>query len=234
MKTLISRIITDPEEIFKILEFVIEKKEGRLITYVNQHCFNVYVSDEVYRDILLNNFIIYYDGIGMYYVLKYLFGRNPKKFNASDINYAIINYLLKNKIKMFLIGGNFLSEQLLQLEKSIYFGYHNGYFNDSQINEIANQIAAFNAEVIVVGMGVPRQEMVAIQLSKMLPNKIYICVGNFLEFYFGNQKRMPQILRNTGIEWIYRIILEPRRLLKRYLIGIPLFLYRVIKFKFQK
>lgn len=232
MENLFNKIITNPDEILKFLKVVIEKKEGSLITYVNQHCFNIYISNESYRENILNNFIIYYDGIGMYFALKYLFGRNPKKFNATDINYSIINYLIKKKIKIFFLGGKFLSEQLLQHGKPIYFGYHNGFFSDSQIDEIVNQISDFSAEVIIIGMGVPKQELVAVQIAKKLPNKIYICVGNFLEFYFGNQRRIPKIFRNTGIEWIYRMILEPRRLFKRYLIGIPLFLFRILKYKF--
>ena len=59
----------------------------------------------------------------------------------------------------------------------------------------------------------------------------YSASGNFFEFYLGTIKRIPKIYRNIGIEWIYRFFQEPKRLWKRYFIGIPLFIFGVIKLK---
>jgi N-acetylglucosaminyldiphosphoundecaprenol N-acetyl-beta-D-mannosaminyltransferase len=77
-------------------------------------------------------------------------------------------------------------------------------------------------------MGVPLQEKIAFELSKRINGLQIICVGNFLEFYFGTIKRAPKFLHNSGFEWIFRLLTEPRRLWKRYLIGIPVFIARII------
>ncbi len=89
-------------------------------------------------------------------------------------------------------------------------------------------------EVIFVAMGVPMQELFAVELSHELSGKIIICVGNFFEFYFGNIKRIPKYLKNVGIEWLFRLISEPRRLWKRYLIGIPIYLFSIMKELFDR
>jgi len=89
------------------------------------------------------------------------------------------------------------------------------------------------ADVILIGMGVPKQELLAYELSEKVKVDLIICVGNFFEFYFDTKKRAPELLRNSGFEWVFRILIEPKRLWKRYLIGIPLFLYRIYKMKLK-
>ena len=80
-------------------------------------------------------------------------------------------------------------------------------------------------------MGAPKQELFTYKLSKSTNTNVYLCVGNFFEFYLGTVKRIPKKFRNNGLEWFYRLFHEPKRLWKRYFIGIPLFIFRVIKFK---
>jgi exopolysaccharide biosynthesis WecB/TagA/CpsF family protein len=80
-------------------------------------------------------------------------------------------------------------------------------------------------------MGVPKQELFAEQLIRTSNERVIICVGNFLEFYFGTKKRAPYFLQKIGFEWMFRLLSEPKRLWRRYLLGIPLFIYRVIKIK---
>ncbi|MCH7517195.1 MAG: WecB/TagA/CpsF family glycosyltransferase [Bacteroidetes bacterium] len=96
-----------------------------------------------------------------------------------------------------------------------------------------NDINSSSCKVIIIGMGVPRQELLAFNISKRAKVILIICVGNFLEFYFGTKKRIPKIFRNTGVEWLYRLISEPRRLWKRYLVGIPIFLFRILKLRIK-
>ena len=82
-------------------------------------------------------------------------------------------------------------------------------------------------------MGVPRQELFADKLSEMLPNKVIICVGIFFEYYFGTTRRAPEIFQKIGMEWMFRLLYEPRRLWSRYVIGIPKFIFGILKVKFS-
>ena len=151
------------------------------------------------------------------------------------MNEKIVDILIKQKIKFFIIGGNFSEDELNKKFGLIdcFVGYNSGYFLENEFDEITNKISLLEPDVIILGMGVPRQEIIAEKLSQTIDASIFLCVGNFLEFYLGTVKRIPKKFRNKGIEWIYRISQEPKRLWKRYFIGIPLFIFRVIKFKFM-
>ncbi len=108
-------------------------------------------------------------------------------------------------------------------------GYQDGYFEQSETYELIDKINASGAQVIMIGMGVPKQEILASKLSNSVKLNLILCVGNFFEFYFGTKKRITENFRNIGLEWIYRLLSEPGRLWKRYIIGIPLFILRIIK-----
>lgn len=88
-------------------------------------------------------------------------------------------------------------------------------------------------EVVIIAMGVPKQEIFAYKLSALINVKLILCVGGFLEFYFRTKKRAPKFFRRIGIEWFYRMIRDPTRLWKRYLIGIPVFLFNVFKMRLK-
>jgi len=180
-------------------------------------------------------YIVYTDGIGMNLANRFLFNKKDKLFNASDLNDELLSFFIKNEMRFYLLGGNFTSTEIEDKLKSVtsFVGYNNGFFAESELDKISDKINQVNADVIIIGMGVPKQEVISEKLSKSTNAILYLCVGNFLEFYFGTVKRIPFKFRNKGIEWLFRIFQEPKRLWKRYFIGIPLFIFRVIKFKFM-
>ncbi len=235
MKILINKLLTSPQIVFNLIVNSIINNEKLLITYLNQHCLNIYCTNEHYKEILNNFFDVYSDGIGMQLALKFLLKKEYNSFNATDLNKRILNYFIDNKISFYIIGGKFDKELLLRKfnDSEAFVGYWQGYFKDDDYKHIIESINSNNPQVIIIGMGVPKQELFAYDLSKKTNSNLYLCVGNFLEFYLGTIKRIPYKFRNKGIEWLYRITQEPKRLWKRYFYGIPLFIFRVIKFKFQ-
>lgn len=208
-----------------------------LLTYLNQHCFNNYIDDKKYRKILDQKFTVFIDGVGVYFALKFLGYKDVEKFNATDFYLKLFLQFSKNQNSIFLIGGNFSNEIIKEKSNSLKLnisGYKNGYFIDSELTKIADEINQCKPNYIVIGMGVPRQEIFAAQLASKIGNKIILCVGNFLEFYFETQKRAPFLFRKVGLEWLFRLLIDPVRLWRRYIIGIPLFIIRIIKFKFNQ
>ncbi len=235
MKKLLPKIIYSKNEIEEILKSLLKKKQNKIITYFNQHNFNIYFNDVYYRQIL-DNCIIYLDGMGMYLALKLWGMKNIDNFNASDFNYQLLNLFIKEQTNIFFIGGNFdksFVENFCQNKNIRLVGYFNGYFNDDVFTNLLDMCKNAQPDVIILGLGVPKQEKIALQLSKEINCDYFLCVGNFLEFYFGTIKRAPIFLRNTGFEWIFRLMTEPNRLWKRYIFGIPLFIYRIILIKIK-
>jgi len=231
---LFERLITDKSRILDLIASNLSKKSGLLLTYFNQHCFNLYVTNMEYKSLIDNKFIVYADGFGINLISKILFKKKYKQFNATDLNEELIKIIIDKKNKFFILGGDFNPDDLkshFKLNEN-FVGYHPGYFSDLEIGKIFEKICILKPDVVVIGMGVPKQEIIAAKLYELIDASLFLCVGNFLEFYFGTIRRIPIRFRNKGIEWIYRIFQEPKRLWKRYFIGIPLFIFRVIKYKF--
>ncbi len=207
------------------------------ITYFDQRCFNIAFEDEKYLSILKNVFTVYIDGIGMRIASDLLFNIKPKVFNSTDLYRKLLKIFSSNNEKVFVIGGNFSEEKITEFfskAKIKIVGYQNGYLKNDQIKDLIKKINLFNPSVIIVGMGVPKQEYLVGEIYNKLNANVILCVGNFIEFLLETKKRAPKFLVNSGFEWLFRLFTEPKRLWKRYLIGIPLFILRIIILKLKK
>jgi len=229
-----NKLIKQETGVFQLVVDSLESQKGISLTYLNQHCYNIYKHNPNYKNLIDTTFTVFLDGYGVYSALKFLGYKNIEKFNATDLYNKILQYFSANHTQMFLIGGDF-SEDLINKKanekKIIIVGYNNGYFQSDELDLIIQRILKVSPEVIVIGMGVPEQEMLAAKIATSIQDKTILCVGNFLEFYFGTKKRAPKMLRLVGMEWLHRLITEPGRLWKRYLIGIPAFLFQIVKLK---
>ena len=230
-----NKLITHPEEVVQKVLDSIERQEQLLLTYLNQHCFNIYANDNEYRNLIDNQFISYQADLGMFLALKYVYGKKLIKIDATAMNQVILKELIEKKIPLSIVGGNFDTKFVLDKcnqENINLVTYHNGYFEENQSENIIKNLNDSKYQVFIIGMGVPQQELFAKKLSLNMNNKVIICVGNFLEFYFSTKSRAPVFIQKIGLEWMFRMLTEPLRLWKRYLIGIPFFIYRIIKIKF--
>lgn len=230
---LFDKILISKTDVLKLITSNLGQRKRVLLTYMNQHCFNIYCTNKTYKNFLNNKFVVYNDGIGIKLAIRFLTGKKNDYLNASDLVEEIIQLLIRRNVKFFIIGGNFSREEFeVKFNHNPYFtGYAKGYYSDNDLDKMSRLIRDLNAEVVIIGMGVPKQELIAEKLSRTINASLFLCVGNFFEFYLGKVKRIPRRYRNVGVEWLYRIYQEPKRLWKRYVIGIPLFIMRVIKYK---
>jgi N-acetylglucosaminyldiphosphoundecaprenol N-acetyl-beta-D-mannosaminyltransferase len=108
-------------------------------------------------------------------------------------------------------------------------GTHHGYFNHATESEgIVDLVNRSSADILLVAFGVPLQEKWIAANHSRLQTSVCMGVGGLFDFYSGNTRRAPRWLRELGLEWVYRILQEPGRMWQRYVVGNPLFLYRVL------
>jgi len=108
-------------------------------------------------------------------------------------------------------------------------GFHHGYFEKNEDGEIVTMINSANTDILIVAMGSPRQELWVDENKKFLKTKIIICVGGIIDLLAGKAKRAPVWMQGIGLEWFWRLIKEPKRLWKRYLIDDMKFFYLLLK-----
>lgn len=226
-------VLDSGEALERCKEILIGNKCQSLF-FINAHCFNVAVKNPEYLNALNKADMLLNDGIGMKLGSYFAGIRFRENMNGTDFIPEVIRIAHTLSMSAFLIGAKpgvaESAAAILNLKAGYRFvaGYHNGYFNKTEEAEIIESINKSKAELLILGMGVPIQELWINQHMQYLPHvKLAVAGGAIIDFISGNIKRAPVWMRKAGLEWLYRFIHEPRRLFKRYFIGNFVFLLNV-------
>lgn len=196
------------------------------ICFLNAHCFNVAQEDSAYAQAIRDADLLLHDGIGLKIVSVIAGVSLQDNLNGTDFIPAILELAAKANASVYLLGGREgvaeKAAQNLQAESPgiRIAGYRSGYFDDSDEHEVLAAINRTGARVVVLGMGVPRQELWAHRNRDNLPNvRLLISGGAILDFISGTIPRAPLWMRRLKLEWLFRLCLEPRRMWRRYIVG---------------
>lgn len=144
---------------------------------------------------------------------------------TTDLFHDIAAFAQREKLTMYFLGGS-EEENRLAVENvgrlysgAVIAGRHHGYFSLGEELSIVAGIRRTNPDILWIGLGVPRQEYFALQYREALGGVTWIkTCGGLFNFLSGTNSRAPRWMQKTGLEWLYRTILEPRRLAWRYLV----------------
>jgi alpha-1,3-mannosyltransferase len=219
-------------ETARLLDARFEHNSSTIVAFANSHLLNVASRDEDFRAILGNS-IVLNDGVGTDIASRILFGSAfPENLNGTDF---IPHYLqnTRHRFRVFLLGGRpGVAERVMRHFSGRYpqhqiVGCHHGYLEREGAAEVNAMIQASRADVVLVAMGNPLQERWLAENLRSTGARLGFAVGALFDFASGNAHRAPAWMRSARIEWLYRLIQEPRRLCGRYLVGNPLFVLRV-------
>ena len=203
------------------------------ICFVNANNFNLALERKEYLRALRKADLVLPDGIGVKLALQSVGGRLRKNLNGTDLFPHLAELFLRNGMPLFLLGAT--DAILAKAEENIIRKYpglrvagkRSGYFKPEDEEALCQQINNSGAYAVILGMGTPRQELWVDRNLHRLKVPILFSMGGLLDFLGEKNKRAPLWMRQTGLEWVYRLLQEPGRMWKRYIIGNPLFLYRV-------
>ena len=231
-------IITDTgfPELLSVIDKSIVNNKQTAIAYANANSINLSYKYPVLIRSLEQFDMIHPDGTGVRLAARILnkpFGSNHR-FTGSDFYPLLINNSIKNKHSYYFFGHD---NETLSRISAIYpdliiSGVHSGFnFSD---DEVIDDINSHSADILIIGLGTPLQENWTAKYRGKLNSKIIICVGEGIKVFAGNKKRGPVFLRVLGLEWLWRYFTNPFKYFGRYIIGNPLFLYRIISIKMRK
>lgn len=213
------------------LEHWISRGACKQVSFLNAHCVNVAQRDPEYRRSLFNSDLVLADGIGVKVATRHQGDLLKDNLNGTDLFPQLCHRLnTTGGARVFLLGGrpgvaegvaDWISTRFPKLK---IVGHHHGYFDSSQ--DVVERIKVSKAQVVLVALGVPRQET-WISQNLLHLNSVVLGVGGLFDFYSGKQKRAPLWLRKLNLEWAYRLWREPGRMWRRYLIGNLIFLSRL-------
>lgn len=169
-----------------------------------------------------------------------------EKLSGSDFFPAFYTYHRDNPdIRIFLLGAAEGVAQQAQANinakvgREIIVGAHSPSFgfekNAAECERLIDLVNQSGATVLAVGVGAPKQEMFIHTYRHRMPQiKIFLAIGATIDFEAGNVKRSPKWMSEIGLEWLYRLLAEPQRLWKRYLVDNPPFLWLILKQKLHR
>ncbi len=226
--------LTSNDIVEKILEYAIKGK-GKFITYLNAHCVNISFFDFEYREILQKADLVYAGGQGVVWAARFLGTPLPERINILDFFDILVQELKERKITIYLLGGREgtvkKTEEALKSKGLKIVGSRDGFFAKSEEQEIIQEINTLKPNILMVGMGVPKQEKWIYNHINMLNVNLCWSVGAAFDWLSGQRKRAPRWMSKFGLEWLYRLCQQPKRLWKRYLLGNLLFIHHVLKYK---
>lgn len=212
-----------------------EEAAPSMLVYVNAHTLELSARDAALRHLLQQDAaMVMNDGIGVSIAAK-MMGREtfPANLNGTDLTPKILEMAAARGWRVFVFGAapgvaeKAAAKFATRWPDLIIAGTRNGFFTTAEEPGLVRQIRDARTDVLIVGMGNPRQEKWLARHLADTGAKLGVGVGAFLDFSAGVFPRAPLWMQKIKLEWLFRMSREPRRLWKRYLLGGPVFLARV-------
>ncbi len=227
------------DDAIALLNRLIAERRFTKVSFLNAHNANLAYTDPVFAD-ALDDFLILPDGIGVDLAAKLLYGAPfPDNLNGTDFVPAFLQASTK-PLTVGLLGATRLNAEAASRKLAAIAVQHNfvvihdGYFSAAEEAGIVDRIEELRPDVLLVAMGVPRQELWIARHIDARHCTLPIAVGALLDFLSGAVPRAPLWMRRLRLEWLFRLAVEPGRLWRRYMVGNPLFLWRVARQKFSR
>jgi len=206
------------------------------LSFINADCLNISFRDPEYMEILRKADAVFPDGIGIHLASRILGVGLKENTNGTDFFPRLCREAARHNLRLYLLGGapgiaETAAESMRKIVPSVNIvGTHHGYLNDEDEKTVIAEINSLKTDILMVGMGVPHQEKWISRNREKINAGVAMGVGGLFDFYSGKNARAPIWMREVGLEWVYRISQEPKRMWKRYVVGNPLFLYRVLRY----
>lgn len=200
------------------------------VSFVNAHCCNVRRRNADYARALRSSDVLLPDGVGIELAGKMTGTALAANLNGTDLVPHLLAQAARMGKSVYLFGGRpgtaeaAARQLILQTPTLRIAGVRDGYEGAANTEAVIADINRSGADILLVALGVPMQEVWLYQNAGRLNAGLTLGVGALFDFLAGNVRRAPAIVRRTKTEWVWRLAMEPRRLCQRYLIGNATFL----------
>ena len=229
-------VAIDENEALRLVEDVLAAGFSRpcQVFFVNAHTLKLASEDSHYRSVLEAADCVFGDGTGVRWAVRHLYGAELANVNGTDLVPKLLGSPAVSGRRYFLLGAtgeaipNAAEEVRRRFPAWQLAGYHHGYVPVEGCDDVVARINASGAELLLVGMGNPKQEIWIHENARRLEVKVCMGVGGLFDYWAGNLDRAPVWIRRAGIEWLHLMLRQPHKT-ARYLIGGPLFMLRVAR-----
>jgi N-acetylglucosaminyldiphosphoundecaprenol N-acetyl-beta-D-mannosaminyltransferase len=226
----------EPPELLRTIIGWATEAQTRRVMYVNAHVVNQSRVTPGLAAALRRADLVYCDGYGVRLAARVLGRSVPQRMTGADWIWDLAQLCEMGGHSMYLLGSEPpLARQAAARLRRLYpqldvVGTHHGFFDlESPHNErVIEDIGDHQPRIVLVGMGTPKQELWVDRYAHQLEGTVVWTVGALFDYVSGHVPRAPRWLADNGLEWIFRLAIEPHRMWRRYLLGNPVFLRRVL------
>ncbi|QHG64866.1 WecB/TagA/CpsF family glycosyltransferase [Pseudomonas putida] len=222
------RLVQDATEEQRLLVSLSSPQRATVLGFVNAHAMNLVAGKADYCQALAAADVLLRDGAGMAILLRRLGLAPGLNMNGTDFIPKLLAAFNGRRVAFWGTREPFLSAAAQRCEAQ--YGVHVVSRHDgfAEVDTYLGLAQAHQPALIVLGMGMPKQEQVAARLAALDSPCLIVCGGAIVDFLGGKVTRAPHWVRRLNGEWVFRLLKEPKRLFARYVIGNPVFLLRAV------
>jgi N-acetylglucosaminyldiphosphoundecaprenol N-acetyl-beta-D-mannosaminyltransferase len=223
------------DEAVAAIDRLIASGAAQYMTVVNAAKIVAAIRDEELRQAILESSLVTADGMSVVWASRLLGAGLRGRVTGIDMFERLVEHAAGRGLRVYLLGAREQSvrgtaERLIARHPSlIVAGWRDGYFAPNESETIAREISECRADILFVARGTPAQEKWIRAYIKATGVRFALGVGGSFDHVSGRARRAPVFLQRAGLEWLYRLAREPRRLWRRYLIGNTAFMWLVAK-----
>lgn len=228
-------------KVCQLIDYLIKSAQinrKTVVSHINVRGMNIAYEQPWYREFLNKSDVVFCDGFGVLLAAK-LLGFSMQgchRMTCPDYIETLVKACEKSNVSLFLLAGKpGIVDQAIKQMNAIAPGLrvqgHHGHFDKSgsENDAVVQKINEFKPDILYIGFGMPLQEKWILDNMERVEARVFLPLGACLDFYTGNVYRGPRWMTDRGLEWLTRLVTEPQRLWGRYVVGNPLFFYRLLK-----
>lgn len=223
------------EQSLEVIDEMVQEGKAKTVIAVNPEKIVKARHDPRLLDLLRSSGLLIPDGIGAVIAAKILSGESVSRVPGSELMPAICERSIKKGYKLFLLGAApEVNEKAVDVLSRTYpginiVGHQHGYYSEDEVQSLIESINDSEADILFVALGSPRQELWMEEYLPKLNIKVCQGVGGTFDVIAGNVKRAPALFRRIHLEWLYRLLSQPKRMLRQT--ALPKFVYLVFRQK---
>lgn len=227
--------VLDMKETVELVDEYIKTNTPLHLMGVNADKINELNSNPLMKEIVNKCGIINADGASVVLASKLLKKKLPERVAGVDLMLELVKLCCEKNYSIYLLGAKqSVVEQTRDVLMDKYSnlnikGIHNGYFKEEQWDNISKELKKLKPDIVFVGITSPTKEYLIEYLQNDGNKSVFMGVGGSFDVISGNIPRAPKWMQKCNLEWLFRVIQEPKRLFKRYFVGNLKFIKLVIK-----
>lgn len=227
-------VVTMKEAVETVKQFILQKNSSLIVT-PNAEMIMMANQDKQLANIINHADLVVPDGAGVVWAARYQGDYMPERVAGYDLVQNLLIEAAKEKYRIYFLGGApGIAEKAKKIAEERYLGVqivgtHNGFFSIEDESEIVNEIRRCQPDILLVALGVPRQEKWLEKYKKELNIPVAIGIGGTFDVMAGAVQRAPLWMQRYNLEWLFRLLSEPKRAVR--MLALPRFVIKVITAK---